>query len=122
MKDDNTHAYQNMLSHAKEASKLLKLISNQQRLLVLCLLSDQELSVSALNEYLPGLSQSALSQHLAQLRTAKLVKIRRDSQHIYYSLTDSKAVSVINLLHSLYCKEHSVTNEEREVYPRLSNK
>lgn len=94
-----------MMTHSGPASDLLKLISNQKRLLILCLLHDGEMSVSELNGTLTQLSQSALSQHLAQLREANLVKIRREAQTIYYSLTDSKAVQVINLLHELYCSE-----------------
>lgn len=93
-----------MIEHSASASELLKLISNQQRLMILCLLHDTEMSVGALNEHLPNLSQSALSQHLAQLRKAKLVNNKRQSQTILYSLADSKALEVIQLLHKLYCK------------------
>ena len=93
------------MAHSGSASELLKLISNQKRLLILCLLHEKEMSVSELNDTLPQLSQSALSQHLAQLRDANLVKSRREAQTIYYSLTDSKAVRVIHLLHELYCQE-----------------
>lgn len=94
-----------MMTHSDSASSLLKLISNQNRLLILCLIHDKEMSVSQLNETLPQLSQSALSQHLAQLREANLVKDRREAQTIYYSLTDSKAVQIIHLLHDLYCSD-----------------
>ena len=94
-----------MMAHSGSASELLKLISNQKRLLILCLLHEKEMSVSELNDTLPQLSQSALSQHLAQLRDANLVKSRREAQTIYYSLTDSKAVRVIHLLHELYCQD-----------------
>jgi len=93
-----------MLKHSGPASDLLKLISNQQRLLILCLLHEEEMSVTQLNNTLTQLSQSALSQHLAHLREADLVKIRREAQTIYYSLTESKAVRVIHLLHELYCQ------------------
>jgi len=97
-----------MIHHSGSASDLLKLISNQKRLLILCLLHEKEMSVSELNETLTQLSQSALSQHLAQLRKADLVKIRRDAQTIYYSLTDSKAVSIIHLLHELFCQDSCI--------------
>ncbi len=99
-----------MLIHSGPASDMLKLISNQKRLLILCLLHEKEMSVSELNGTLNQLSQSALSQHLAQLREANLVQIRRDAQTIYYSLTDSKAVQVIHLLHDLYCQEECPTD------------
>ncbi len=104
-KNDMNQSMEQMMIHSEPASDLLKLISNQKRLLILCLLHEKEMSVSELNDTLDQLSQSALSQHLAQLRTAELVKIRRDGQTIFYSLTDSKAVEIIHLLHELYCQE-----------------
>ena len=57
-----------MQSRAEEASQLLKTLGNAQRLRMLCLLLDGEMSVGQINEQLPELSQSALSQHLARLR------------------------------------------------------
>ncbi len=91
-----------MAKHADEATQLLKALSNRSRLLVLCILSEGELSVGELHERVP-LSQSALSQHLATLRREKLVTTRRESQMIYYSLRNDKAARVIALLHELYC-------------------
>lgn len=93
-----------MITHSQQASALLRIMSNQHRLMILCLLDDQELSVSDINERIPALSQSALSQHLAQLRKSGLVQNRRDSQNIFYSLTASKAVKVIHLLNELYAE------------------
>ncbi len=110
MNQSMEQSMEDMITHSGDASALLKLISNQQRLLILCLLHENEMSVSELNDTLSQLSQSALSQHLAQLREANLVKIRRDAQTIYYSLTDSKAVQVIHLLHELYCQEECPTD------------
>lgn len=84
-----------------EAARLLKLLSNEQRLTVLCRLSDGELSVTQLGEFV-DLSQSALSQHLAKLRADGLVSTRRDAQTIYYSLADPIAVRLIGVLCDLY--------------------
>ncbi|NVK23087.1 MAG: winged helix-turn-helix transcriptional regulator [Kangiellaceae bacterium] len=94
-----------MLKHSSQAAKLLKSISNEQRLLILCILHDQELSVGELNELMPKLSQSALSQHLAVLRNDGLVATRRDSQTIYYTLSSNEASHIIHLLHDMYCSE-----------------
>ena len=88
--------------HASEACKLLKALSNESRLLILCLLSQKELSVSEINVHLE-ISQSALSQHLAILRHDGLVETRRDSQVIYYSLAQGAAAQLIETLHSIYC-------------------
>lgn len=97
-----------MLKHSAIAANLLKSISNEQRLLILCILHDQELSVGQLNDLLPNLSQSALSQHLAVLRKDELVSTRRDSQTIYYKLSSSEASRIIHLLHEIYCSESCV--------------
>ncbi|MBT9447610.1 MAG: winged helix-turn-helix transcriptional regulator [Hyphomonadaceae bacterium] len=84
-----------------EATRLLKLLSNEQRLKVLCRLSDGELSVTQLGEFV-DLSQSALSQHLAKMRADGLVATRRDAQTIYYRLADPIAERLISVLCELY--------------------
>lgn len=91
-----------MLESAKRASTLLKAMSNEHRLLILCHLGKGEKSVGEL-ERLIGLSQSALSQHLARLRHDGLVSTRRNAQTIYYSLSGSEAEAVIATLYGLYC-------------------
>tara|TARA_R110002072_G_scaffold1780_10_gene14852 strand:- start:79930 stop:80244 length:315 start_codon:yes stop_codon:yes gene_type:complete len=93
-----------MAENAEQAAALLKQLSNQNRLLILCTLMDEEHSVGELNQLIP-LSQSALSQHLASLREADLVDTRRESQTIYYKLKGDRAQQVIELLHSMYCSE-----------------
>jgi DNA-binding transcriptional ArsR family regulator len=91
-----------MRAHAGDAARLLRTLANDQRLLVLCMLVESELSVSQINERL-DLSQSALSQHLARLREEGLVNTRRDAQTIYYSLADGPAQALIGTLHAIYC-------------------
>jgi len=88
--------------HAGEATRLLKALANESRLMIMCNLSEGELTVGQLNELIP-LSQSALSQHLALLRRDGLVKTRRQAQTIYYSLVDGPAAQVIQILHDIYC-------------------
>jgi DNA-binding transcriptional ArsR family regulator len=87
---------------ARRASVLLKAMSNERRLLILCHLATGERSVGEL-EKLVGLSQSALSQHLARLRRDQLVATRRNAQTIYYSLAGNEPEAVIGTLHALYC-------------------
>lgn len=88
--------------HAQAAADLLKQLANKHRLMLLCLLIEQELSVSELNAH-TALSQSALSQHLASLRAAGLVATRRESQTIYYRLSGDEAIKIIAVLKSIYC-------------------
>ncbi len=91
-----------MSEHAADAAGLMKALGNESRLMVLCLLADQERSVGELNAMIP-LSQSALSQQLARLRQQGIVTTRRESQTIYYSLAPGPADRVIHLLHDIYC-------------------
>lgn len=91
-----------LIPKAEEAEKFLKAIANAHRLMILCELHKGEHSVSALQEAV-GLSQSSLSQHLARLRQDSLVKTRRDSRTIYYSLVDERVAKVIGLLHQMFC-------------------
>jgi len=88
--------------HVGDAAALLKALANDQRLLVLCSLLDGPLSVGEINERVE-LSQSALSQHLAVLRTARIVTTRRESQTIYYALAEGPALKVMEVLYEAFC-------------------
>ena len=88
---------------AAEAAGLLKLLANENRLLILCRLAQvKELSVGDLAKAV-GLSQSALSQHLALLREQGLLGTRRDAQTVFYRLADPDAIRLLGLLHDIYC-------------------
>jgi len=80
-----------------QASILLKAMGNHRRLHILCLLAVNERRVGELEE-LVGLSQSALSQHLARLRRDRLVKTRRQAQTIFYSLAGNDVRAVLAAL------------------------
>ena len=94
----------------EQASVLLKAMSNPHRLLVLCHLTRGEKCVGDL-EALVGLSQSALSQHLARLRHDGLVKTRRDAQTIFYSLRGEKAQTIINTLAGMFEADAPVADD-----------
>ncbi len=87
---------------AAAAAQLLKALANEHRLMILCKLAEGELSVGDLVAAI-GLSQSALSQHLAKLRADRLVTTRRDAQTIYYRLTSADAARVLQVLADIYC-------------------
>ena len=89
-------------ANAGAATRLLKALSNENRLLVLCQLLGGERSVSQLNAEL-DLSQSALSQHLALLREDGLVATRREAQTIWYRLASDAVAGVLAALHGIYC-------------------
>lgn len=94
--------WQQMRAAAHRAAALMKALSHESRLMILCHLAEGEKSVGTLED-LVGLSQSALSQHLARLRRDGLVATRRQAQTIYYRLNGEEAVRVIGLLYELYC-------------------
>lgn len=91
-----------MRKNSSAAAKLLKLLANAERLRVLCLLVEGELSVGQINERI-DLSASALSQHLAKLRDAGLVATRRDAQTIFYRLDSGPVMQLLAALHDIYC-------------------
>ena len=94
---------EDMLSRSAEAEAFLKQLANRKRLMILCVLSEGEMSVGELNQRVP-LSQSALSQHLAKLRTVGFVSTRRESQSIFYSLADPRVVLIIQSLYQVFCE------------------
>jgi len=92
-----------LTAKAGEAAKLLNALANERRLAVLCELVEGERSVGELVETV-GLTQSALSQHLAKLRAAGIVATRRDAQMIYYRLASEAAGHVMTTLAKIYCR------------------
>jgi DNA-binding transcriptional ArsR family regulator len=88
---------------AAEAARLLRLLANENRLLLLCHLAGEgEMGVGALAEAV-GLSQPALSQHLAKLREDGLVATRREAQAVFYRLAEPKVARILAVLRELYC-------------------
>jgi ArsR family transcriptional regulator, virulence genes transcriptional regulator len=89
--------------NAAEAAGLLRTLAHEARLAVLCELVGRERTAGALVEA-SGLSQSALSQHLAKLRQEGIVATRREGQTIYYRLADPRAERLIATLYQLFCR------------------
>ncbi len=88
---------------AADAAQLLKLLANEHRLVILCRLAEtREMSVNGLAEAV-GLSQSALSQHLAKMREDGLLGTRREAQTVFYRLADPNATRLLALLRDIYC-------------------
>lgn len=88
---------------AEDAARMMKLLANEKRLMILCRLAEAgEASVGTLAESV-GLSQSALSQHLAKMRQEGLVAYRRDAQTLFYRVDDVNAGRILMLLKDIYC-------------------
>ncbi len=87
---------------AGDAIGALKLLANEDRLLLLCQLSQGEMCVGDLEEAL-DIHQPTLSQQLGVLRNEGVVHTRRDGKRIFYSVADARLMRVLELLHRLYC-------------------
>lgn len=99
----NGSAMEMLTAQAATAARMLKLIGNENRLLILCsLITHGQMKVGDLVKAV-GLSQSALSQHLALLRADGLVSFRRESQTLYYRVADVRAARILKLLKDMYC-------------------
>lgn len=103
MKTLSPHELDTMQANAGAAAGMLRALSNETRLLVLCRLGQGEMSVGELNDAV-GLSQSALSQHLAKLRVDGLVATRREGQSIFYRVADRRVGELVSALHAIFCK------------------
>jgi len=98
------HQLDKMRSAAGEASLLLRSLGNQDRLLLLCQLSQEELCVSDIEERL-DIRQPSLSQQLGVLRREGLVTTRKEGKRVYYQVADPKVLTLLQTLYQLYCAE-----------------
>jgi ArsR family transcriptional regulator len=88
---------------AAGVAKTLQMLGNERRLIILCRLSDAgEMTVGGLADAV-GLSQSALSQHLAKMRDDGIVSFRRDGQTLWYRIADPRIEQLMTALHRLFC-------------------
>ncbi len=101
--ESNPEEFVTLVEQARRASDLLKALSHESRLLILCILTDGEKSVSELEDIM-SMPQAAVSQQLARLRFDRLVTTRRDGRVIYYSIANEEVASMIELLYEFFCK------------------
>jgi DNA-binding transcriptional ArsR family regulator len=92
-----------LMERARQAGDLLKALSHESRLLILCILVKGERSVSELEEIM-NMPQAAVSQQLARLRFDRLVKTRREGRMIYYSVANDEVAQLVELLYEFFCK------------------
>ena len=101
--DTTTLDLEKMKTSAGKACQMMKVLSNPDRLMLLCQLSQGEKRVGELEEIL-GIVQPTLSQQLTVLRDEELVETRREGKSIYYQVKSPKALAVIATLYEQYCK------------------
>lgn len=92
-----------MEEQAKKIAQLLKLLANEHRLLILCALLNGPLTVGAIHKYTPAITASALSQHLNQLKTAKILDSEKQGMNVLYRIQDERVVALIGAIKEHYC-------------------
>ena len=92
-----------LMEQARKAGDLLKALSHESRLLILCILVEGEKSVSELEEIM-NMPQAAVSQQLARLRFDRLVQTRRDGRMVYYSVANDEVSQLVEMLYAFFCK------------------
>ena len=102
-KDASAEEIAALHEQARKASELMKALSHETRLMILCLLTEQEMSVSEI-EQIVGLPQATVSQQLARLRLDRLVATRREGRLIYYRIADRQVGTIVESLYELFCK------------------
>lgn len=102
-----------MHNAAAQACRLMKVLANPDRLMVLCQLAQGEHCVGEL-EALLGIVQPTLSQQLTVLRDEELVSTRREGKNIYYQLTSPQALAVMEVLYAQYCKPAASTAKAKK--------
>lgn len=93
-----------MKEYAKEIAELLKVLANENRLMIVCHLIEGPLNVSELHGRLDNLTQSALSQHLSMLKAHKILESNKNGLTITYSIRDERVVKLIEVLKANYCE------------------
>lgn len=107
-------AMEALKAKAPQAAELLRQLANANRLLILCHIAQEERSVGQLEQDL-GIKQPGLSQQLAELRQFGLVKTRRESRSIYYSIAEGRAEAVMAMLYDIFCNEGQATTSRTSV-------
>jgi len=92
-----------MEEQAKRLAELLRLLANQHRLLILCALTKEPLTVNRIAEHVPNISLPALSQHLQLLKVAGILDSFKNAQNVTYSIADMRVLKVMEVLEANYC-------------------
>ncbi len=97
-----------MEEKAKEIAELLKVLANENRLLIFCALMEKTMTVSEIAKYVPSITQSALSQHLSILKAHGILDSNKSGQNVNYFIADEKVNELIYVLKKNYCDSKEV--------------
>ena len=93
-----------MEENAKQIAELLKMLANENRLMIFCCLLERPKTVGEIKKHLPGITQSALSQHLALLKAHGALDFKKSGQNVTYSISDYRVKEIIDVLKKYYCE------------------
>ena len=93
-----------MHEHARQVASLMGHLSNENRLIILCVLLDRPMTVQEIAPYVPDISMPALSQHLHRLKDAGLVSAEKHAQFVQYAIADTRLEKLMALLREEYCE------------------
>lgn len=102
--ENTTDSLAGMERNAKKAEAMLKVLANAKRLMILCHLVQSEKTVSEIADF-SGLSQSAVSQHLAKMRAAELVEADKRGKEVYYRVGSPEVNAILSTLYLIYCRD-----------------
>ncbi|MCL2337707.1 MAG: metalloregulator ArsR/SmtB family transcription factor [Firmicutes bacterium] len=102
-----------MEEKAKQIAELLKLLANENRLLIFCALLETPMTVSEIGKYVPKITQSALSQHLKILKAHGLLADQKSGQKVTYSIADQRLNEIFKVLRQYYCDDTNVSEGEQ---------
>jgi len=91
------------MEKTKQIVDLLKVLANENRLMIFCALIERPLTVGELAKYVPNITQSALSQHLSLLKAHNILGFRKSGQNVTYSIADKRVEKIINAVKKYYC-------------------
>ncbi len=92
-----------MEENSKEVAELLKVLANNNRLLILCALLENNLTVTELSKFVPNISQSSLSQHLSILKSHNILDCNKSGQNVTYFISDKRISALFEVLKTQYC-------------------
>ncbi len=96
-----------MEKQAKEIAELLKLLANEHRLLILCALLREKRTVGEIHQYTPGITSSALSQHLSQMKTAGVLSSEKVGMNVFYWIRDERVIALMGAIKKEYCQNET---------------
>jgi len=94
-----------MEEKAKQIAELLKVLANENRLMIFCAVMEHPMTVNEIAKHVPKITQSALSQHLTRLKAHGILDFNKTGQNVIYSIADHRVEEVVNVMKKYYCEE-----------------